>query len=410
MKHPLIRAWTRSARGNVAVMFALIAFPLILAVGLAIDASRRSNSELRLQFALDAAALAGTSAMKDATLAVGDIVPVVKAVFQANLEAKDDGLDCSDPDIVVNAAAMSVSVAADCRLATLFGASISGRGDIMIDNHVVSQAKILDLELVLALDLSNSMNQGTRLQDLKAAAKKMAQTLIGNANDDRVRMAFAGYSEAVNAGVYGNRALGYPDFDDSPNDGVDKVCVTERSQPAAFTDDLPGPGKWVGGPIKKLCPQELGVLPLTSSISEFDAAIDPLTALSGTAGQIGIAWSWYLISPKWSSFWPAGSEPASYSDPKTIKALVVMSDGDFVRRYDWTLGSSAAQAQALCAAMRNKGVLIFGVGFDVSATGKATLTTCAGDPARYFDVANGDQLSAAFESIAAELQNVSLSQ
>ena len=409
MKHPLIRAWTRSARGNVAVMFALVLLPLIIAVGFAIDASQGLSTKRHVQHAVDAAALAGAHALNDSDISEAQITDIVKTIFFANLQTSNNSLACQDPLVTIDFIAKTVGVESDCNLPTMFGASISGLDEIPVANLSVSRAKFSKIDLALVLDVSGSMNNGTRMPAMKSAAKGLATKLLESSTGNDIRIGFAAYSDSVNAGVYGNRAQGKPDDDDSDGDGVDKVCVTERPQPAAFNDDLPGPGKWVGDALT-ICPDEMGILPLTSSLANFSASIDPLTTQKRTGGHIGLAWAWYLISPKWATFWPPGSAGASYSDPEVLKAVIIMSDGEFWPSNIGALGSSKTQALALCAAMQSEGIMIITVGFAVGEAAETFLRACAGRDDLYYEASTDAALIEVYAAIAIRLLSTTLTQ
>lgn len=94
--------------------------------------------------------------------------------------------------------------------------------------------------------------------------------------------------------------------------------------------------------------------------------------------------------------------------------------------YPYTTTESQAQAvtietfghtkdmrlQAACSAAKNKGVIIFTVGFDLNYTtdpnnAKAQLRNCATNAGYFYD-ANGSNLETAFESIAAEISKLRL--
>ena len=75
------------------------------------------------------------------------------------------------------------------------------------------------------------------------------------------------------------------------------------------------------------------IMPLSSDKTALHTTIGTLTANGSTAGHIGIAWGWYMISPNWGGLFPSGSQPAAYGAPHTIKAVILMTDGDFNTDY-----------------------------------------------------------------------------
>jgi hypothetical protein len=268
-----------------------------------------------------------------------------------------------------------------------------------------ARANLTKLDLALMLDVSGSMN-GAKLADLKAAAKQTARTLITPTSGNRVRISFVSYAAAVNAGAYGNEAQGNLSTDDSDGDGLDKVCVSERTGTAAWTDDKPQLGKYVGDDAPS-CPDS-SLLPLTDDLTAFDTAIDSLTAGGLTAGHLGVAWSWYLVAPDWDDIWPAASAPLSYTEPHSVKAVVLMTDGQFNTSYDAGMGDSNTQAKKMCGKMRDEGVRIYAVAFQAPSSAKATLKDCAGDDSRFFDAGSGTELLAAYDAIASQLSQLTL--
>ena len=106
--------------------------------------------------------------------------------------------------------------------------------------------------------------------------------------------------------------------------------MTERGGADAYTDTAPSVapvGKnYPGSDVPCLTNQ---ILPLSSNKTTLHNRINALTDGGSTAGHIGIAWGWYMISPNFGYLWPADSQPAPYDTLNLLKAAVIMTDGEF---------------------------------------------------------------------------------
>jgi Flp pilus assembly protein TadG len=212
-------------------------------------------------------------------------------------------------------------------------------------------------------------------------------------------------------------------------------CVTERTGAEAYTEAAPaGASSRVGRHYPNIdgaCIQDT-ILPLSSSAATIKARIDDFTVSGSTAGQIGIAWGWYMVSPNWNTLWPS-SGAAAYNSARTIKAVVIMTDGEFNTPYcrgvisrqagvgsggnsakidcDATNGDPFTQSAALCTAMKNQGVIVYTVGFGITAGGAAAtmLETCATTRSNFFLPASGGDLSEAFAAIGRDITQLRIS-
>ena len=160
------------------------------------------------------------------------------------------------------------------------------------------------------------------------------------------------------------------------------------------------------------CPKAT-IVPLTDSIKDFEAN-------GTTAGQLGAAWAWNLISSKWKDIWPTDSKPAD-ENGDTDKIVILMTDGVYntIGGVNWGDNSTeAAKAREmsvdLCTGMKNAGITVYTVGFMLNnADATKTLKDCAGkkgaDPTLFFfEAENGTALDTAFKSIASNIMKLRL--
>ena len=161
------------------------------------------------------------------------------------------------------------------------------------------------------------------------------------------------------------------------------------------------------------------ITPLTSDKLALESAINGMPTSGYTAGHLGTAWSWYLLSPKWNSVWPSASKPKAYNlltelnengQPKLRKIAILMTDGEYNEEHSGD--DSTTQARAICVEMKKKGLTLYTVGFAISAGGEAatTLAQCATSPEHYYSAGDGDALRAAFRDIALKISTLRISE
>lgn len=213
------------------------------------------------------------------------------------------------------------------------------------------------------------------------------------------------------------------------------TCVTERTGTQAYTDVSPatapvGRNYPMNGTDNACLSSE--IMPLSSNKTTLKARIDGLTAVGSTAGQIGTAWGWYTLSPNFNSLW-SGSAANAYNSSETVKAVVLMTDGDFNTPYNngviaadalsgsganankinanATNGASASQATQLCTAMKARGITVYTVAFSVSANSAAAtlLNGCASNADKAYSASSGTELVSAFQAIGRDITQLRIS-
>jgi len=419
-QNSLLTRFKRDDKGSITIMFTLGLVVLVICVGAAIDTGRAMQVASRTTTALDAAALAAAKAMREEGLDESEVIAVAQDYFQNNskdsaqMNASYGALQVdTDPDTG------RVSLSVTGSMPTIF-TRLAGLNQFNINRSSTAIYNIRDIELGMMLDVTGSMG-GSKIEDLREAAKKLVDILItNNETNQNVRIGLAPYSASVNAGPYSNLVT------DPLNPSIDG-CVIERTGGSAYEDTMPGNGTWVsaanpGSPPADIDPTEgngsyrcptVSVMPLTDDHDALKSRIDSFSAGGWTSGHIGIAWAWYLISPDWNNIWPPESTPVAYKDGKTIKAVILMTDGNFNTAY--ANGQSSNQAQNLCDAMRDgdKEIVVFSVAFQAPSAAEDLLRDCASSPTgaieqTFFDAGNGQELELAFATIAIQLNNLRL--
>lgn len=224
-------------------------------------------------------------------------------------------------------------------------------------------------------------------------------------------------------------------------------CVSERvganaytdvaasTTPVAFSYVDPGAAVTSGGCMTST------FTPLTTDRGTLHGKINGYKAEGGTAGQIGVGWGWYMVSPTFASIFPAASRPDPYNTPELLKVVIIMTDGEFNAVYyngvrardsgsgggsndrwinhDSNNGSPFLQAVSMCTAMKAKNIIIYTVGFDIGSADDATPNTvdsarevmqrCATDSDHVYLPQNGSSLRSAFAAIGRSISQLRIS-
>lgn len=403
----------RDDDGTVAVIFGLSLVALTIVIGLAVDYSRAQAYYDRTQLALDAAALAVAKAA-----GAGDesmqLQALAQKFFDQAMADSTQGVTFTPVKVSVDADNGRAKVVVSGKVRTIVGRMI---GIETIDKEVRAAAASSgrDIELGMMLDVSGSM-RGAKIAALKSAAKNLVDTLgVGAGGEGRrsARIGIAPYSSSVNLGAFASQATADDDDDDdegssrSKRRGGGNTCVSERKGRHAFTDAAPAPGKKFGKKAGE-CPTAT-VMPLSEDPDTIKQTIDGLEADGMTAGHLGIAWAWYLVSDKWRAFWPGDNAPEEANE-KLIKAVVLMTDGEFNTQYESDNGKSAKQAEQLCANMKAEGVMVFTVAFDAPEEVLPLFAECASTPGYAFSAKDGAGLTSSFERIAVYLNDLRIAE
>jgi von Willebrand factor type A domain len=127
---------------------------------------------------------------------------------------------------------------------------------------------------------------------------------------------------------------------------------------------------------------------------------------------MGLAWGWYLLSPRWNGLLGGEAEPKPYGTVN--KSVILMTDGEFNTSHlnGPVDATSFAQATALCNNIKNEAVTLYTIGFalnDVTATD--FLEDCASDvdgTKQFYLASDGAALKAAFREIVGKIQSLRL--
>lgn len=390
------QSYLKNNAGNTTLIFALCLLPILAGIGMALDLSRAQSSKTSIQNAIDAAVLASSRDLVNATLSDAQVIQRAKDYFLEDVKLSSTGTSCDEPTITLDRANHALDIAVNCSLPTTI-AGLTGIDKFDFSETAQAKAAVTFLDVALVLDVSGSM-AGTKLADLKVAAQDALDILITPESGDRVRMSIVPYSSSVNVDPFADDVFDYHDRHE--------WCVSERAGSLAYAETQPG-GHNDFPSLATECPAQF-VTPLTYNKTTLTNQINALTASGGTAGHLGAAWGWYTISPLWTSVWSTSSLGHDYDMPYLTKAVILMTDGEFNTQYDNTVGTSNEQAEGICDAMKAENIQVFSVAFQAPPAGETILQTCASSTDHYYNATSSTELKEAYRSIASQLTGLAL--
>lgn len=424
-------------RGNIAVIFALSAIPIISFVGATIDYTRANAARSSMQAALDSTALMLSKDLSAGTISSSQITAKASSYFAALYNNKD----ANDVSVTATYTAASGSTPATIKLdgsgsiVTNF-MRVAGFPNMNFNTSSTTTWGTQRMRVALALDVTGSMAQDGKMTAMKPAAKALIDTIAGfAASPGDVYISLVPFAKDVNVGAsnYNQDWLNWSDWDDDnktctwSGSGWNRVrtctpenhntwngCVTDRDQNYDTLNTTPtsaNPSTQFYAEQYNACPAQL--MPLTYDFAALKAKVDSLVPNGGTNQPIGIAWGWQSLTAGAPLFAPAEDPSYTYK-----KVLIVMSDGlntqdrwpSYGNGQSQFNGQIDARQRIQCDNIKAAGITIYAmhVNTDGDPT-SAVLQHCASSPANFSTVTSSSQIAAAFSNIGTQLSKLRVS-
>ncbi len=451
--------FVRGDNGSMTIFAVMMLMMMLLVGGIAVDLMRNEMERTKVQGVMDRAVLA--SADLDQTL---DPKAVVEDYFAKTDMA--DYLVSVTPDNGINyrtvtASARTTTPTQFMRLMGVETLPVSVRGQ--------AEERIANVEISMVLDISGSMDDNDKIENLRDAAEVFVDTVLTDSTEDLVSISLIPYSEHVNAGpqIFNQlNTIHRHDFShclEIPN----SEFLSEKFN-TALTYDQVQHFQWNPGDSgtyyrylveDTICPQYdyERIRPVTQNKSALVNQIKALQPRAGTSIFLGMKWGVALLDPSMRGIVtntmtgndPLKGRPADYTDPETLKSVILMTDGknsNSNRIVDWAYDSASEYAHwdkynfrwyennywnsnyygsldyqkynaatgdtlldQICDAAKLKGIVIWSIGFEVDQHGSDVMESCASSPSHYFEV-EGVEITEAFKAIAKQINQLRLTQ
>lgn len=401
----LVRKLFGRTNGNVSIMFALAAVPMLIAAGGAIDYVRISNTRTALQAAIDASTLAAAMAE---SMSNKERIALAKTYFNSNFIPPDDTEVILDIKVNANSVMGTANYKASNSLMSLAGVKYS---DINVASEVM-RARLTTVEIAMVLDYSGSMNENNKYSRMAKAAGDMVNSLYSKTASGRLKIGIVPFSAMVHTSmpnVYVTQTSGTSTW---------TGCTQDRTYPNNLTVNTPTSstatmwgfydtsGENNGAySCNSYAGNDLKILPLTTDIKAVKSKLSNMTPLGNTNIPLGAEFGWNLLDPK-----APYTEGSPYTDKMTKKFLILLTDGVQTSKQSGSDGTrSVANGNSnlgqLCKNIRQAGIEIFTIAYDITDPAvTALLKGCA--PANYFEPdALGSEISSVFSLIAKKIES-----
>jgi Flp pilus assembly protein TadG len=199
------RRFAGADQGNIAVIFALAAVPIISFVGVAIDYSRVNSARSSMQAALDSTALMLSKDLTNGTITTADIDARAKTYFASLYTDKSSTV--SDSSIQSSytpkdsSGIATIKVTASGSLPTDF-LKLAGYQTLDFGTSATAAWGNTRMRVAMVLDNTGSMDQNGKMAALQSAAKDMIDTLSTyNKQDGDVYISIIPFAKDVNVGT-----------------------------------------------------------------------------------------------------------------------------------------------------------------------------------------------------------------
>jgi Flp pilus assembly protein TadG len=443
----------RANDGNVAMILALAALPLVMAIGMAIDYSRAVSARSAMQEAIDATSLMLAQDAANSTPA--QLTTKAQNYFNALYSASSVTRVSGVTDVTVAATYTPNSGTGSTVLVTASGnvptdfMMLAGVSQMAINTSSTAKWGNTKLRVALALDNTGSMAQNGKMTALQGGATNLIDTLSATAtNQGDVYISIVPFANEVNMGESAFVNSGYIDWTNwstfnsnlnnytcgSSNSNRNHTmkcgtannttsnwngCVMDRgnqSGPSATNDDAtsvaPGTGTTMFPADQGIyCPQAVNVL--SYDWTALKQVITNMSPNGNTNQAIGLQHAWMTLLQQ--APYNAPAESANYH---YVKAIVLFSDGLNTQDRWYTDATSIDNRQKLlCDNIKTTGVTIYSIQVNTSGDPQSSvLAYCAGnkpnggDPTDFYYLTSSTQVLSTFQAISTKLSQLRIAQ
>ncbi|MGB6584332.1 MAG: VWA domain-containing protein [Pseudolabrys sp.] len=422
----MLARFLKNARGGVAPLMAVVAVPVMAAVGMAVDYSRVNAARTAFQVSLDATAL---MLSKDAATETKEALQTEATKTFNSLFSRSEVTDVNVTPLYTSAGGSKLTLNGTAVVHTNF-LGVIGIDHVDIKSVSVSSWGNTRLRVALVLDNTGSMASDGKMDALKTASHNLLTQLQQAAvHPEDVYVSIVPFSKDVNFGS-ANYAQSWLRWDlwEEDNGSCSSTrysnrtschshskvwtpaahntwngCVTDRDQNFDTTNDAAAVGS-TQYPTEQYSSCSASLVGLTNDWTALNAKIDTMTPVGNTNQAIGLQVGWQTLTAA-----PFTVPPVD-PDYKYQTVIILLTDGLNTQDRWYTSQSSInTRQQKTCDNIKAAGLTVYTV--QVNTGGDATSTllqNCASDPGKFFLLTSAGQIVATFGQIGTSLSKLRL--
>ena len=394
----------------MAVLGVFVFVAMLFVAGLAIDMMRYETERVRMQGAADRAVLAAAAVRPNAPQSLS-----ARQIAEAYLTAGglSDELVAGRVDVIESETGRQVTVSPGGSMPTIFMRMLGVNHFDMVTpaRAIEAMGEPPDVEVVMVLDVSGSMNWTTstgqtRIAALRVAARDLVEELYEDTTPGQMAVTLVPYdSWVLPPAGFMNNFDNFPAGSGACADFTDWNSATDSIN-AQFTRHSCNTADW------RL------VRPYLDNVDDAIEHIENLVASTTTSIDLGVRFGAMFFDP---TIRPAiqqmvdngdisqefAGRPYDWNEENVIRAMVLMTDGE-----NCCFGHNSrspnrqtqdAQTVAACQALRQQDVLIYAVAFEAPSGGVDMMQQCASSENHFFNT-TGDGIAEVFRSIGSHIQ------
>lgn len=398
---------------------------MILVGGIAVDMMRYEAERVRVQGTADRAVLAAAMMRENPANPLPE--DVVRSYFKAegleHIVADNDSIK-----VTLHGNAREVLVSPKASMSTIFMrmSSVDSLPMSIVAGAAEGLAEVR-IEIVLVLDVSGSMKDFQRIDNLRVAAKDFVEELLSENENGRVSITFVPYSTEV---IMPPGTLNYfTNLDDPPSGNLTNAFCIDFHNWDSVTDSLNTHMFRRNCALSSNTSYLITEMPIRPYIDDVQVAKDYIDSLGpnwGTSIDLGVRTGAMFFDPTLrpviQHLIDAGevsqvfqNRPLDWNAPASYRALILMTDGENCCFWGPNDSSSRkanvdiqdADTVSVCKALQKQNVAVYGVAFEAPPRGVKLMDDCASSSGHFFN-SSGDELIAAFRNIATHIQTQSL--